>query len=69
MRSACVARANWLLESQQGKEADVLLERATFGRTEHFAETVLATPGEIGGVVRARVVGLHEGKLQAEVIN
>ncbi len=57
------------LEGQQGKVADVLLERATFGRTEHFAETVLATPGDVGGVVRARIVGLRDGKLQAEVIN
>ena len=57
------------LETQQGREVDVLLERETFGRTEHFAETVVSTPGEVGGVVRARVTGTAEGKLQAEVIN
>lgn len=69
LRAAGEQALQRFLAAQQGREADVLLERGNFGRTEHFAETVMATPGEVGGVIRARIVGSREGKLQAEVIN
>ncbi|MEQ8824167.1 MAG: tRNA (N(6)-L-threonylcarbamoyladenosine(37)-C(2))-methylthiotransferase MtaB [Filomicrobium sp.] len=65
------AGAQALADFQVGqleREVDVLLERQAFGRTEHFAETELASSGRVGGVVRARVVGMAGGKLQAEVL-
>ena len=56
------------MDAQAGREAEILLEREDFGRTEQFAETQVDVAGEPGGLRRARITG-HDGrKLLAEVI-
>jgi threonylcarbamoyladenosine tRNA methylthiotransferase MtaB len=56
------------LETQTGREAEILFERSHFGRTAQFAETNVDVAGEPGGLLRARIMG-HDGRrLHAEVV-
>ena len=58
------ARDRWLA-AQIGGEATLLMETPTLGRTETFAETVLAEPRPEGTLVRARIDGAAGGRLTA----
>jgi threonylcarbamoyladenosine tRNA methylthiotransferase MtaB len=49
------------LAAQQGREVDVLMERAEIGRTPHFAELSLGERVSVGQIVHARVTG-HDGR-------
>jgi threonylcarbamoyladenosine tRNA methylthiotransferase MtaB len=56
------------LARQHGTETEILLEKDGVGRTPHYAELRLASPGAVGSLARARVTG-HEGRhLMGEVI-
>ena len=57
------------LTARIGSEAQVLVERVGLGRTEQFAEMQLDTGGRSeGAIVKARVTGQAERRLQGEVI-
>jgi threonylcarbamoyladenosine tRNA methylthiotransferase MtaB len=57
------------LAAQQGREVDVLMERAEIGRTPHFAELSLGERVSVGQIVHARVTG-HDGRrLAGRVLN
>jgi threonylcarbamoyladenosine tRNA methylthiotransferase MtaB len=49
------------LAAQHGREVDVLMERASLGRTPEFAEVSLEDSASVGQIVRVRVTG-HEGR-------
>ena len=57
------------LDTQTGREAEILVERSQFGRTEQFAETNINLAGSAGGLLRARITGNDGRRLQAEVVS
>ena len=67
LRSAGDAALARFLESRVGRDAEVLIEKPGFGRTEHFAP--VAMDGEPGTIVRARIGGVADGRLLAEHID
>ncbi len=57
------------LDAQTGREAEILLEKSQFGRTQHFAETNVDVAGTAGGMLRARITGNDGRRLRAEVVS
>lgn len=67
LREACAAERNRWLESHEGAELAILVERS--GRDGHapdFAPACLAAPATPGEIIRARVVGVENGRLIAQ---
>jgi threonylcarbamoyladenosine tRNA methylthiotransferase MtaB len=58
------------LDTQRGREVDVLMERPDMGRTMQFAEVRLAGPSlhQPGSIVRARVTGRDGLSLRSEAL-
>jgi threonylcarbamoyladenosine tRNA methylthiotransferase MtaB len=50
----------------QGRKVELLMERADLGRTEGFAQTLVAGTHRPGGIVRATITGERAGMLLAE---
>ncbi|MCR9127201.1 MAG: tRNA (N(6)-L-threonylcarbamoyladenosine(37)-C(2))-methylthiotransferase MtaB [Rhodobacteraceae bacterium] len=46
------------LRAVQGRQADVLMETETMGRTEQFTEVHFDVPQAVGGILRARIDGI-----------
>jgi threonylcarbamoyladenosine tRNA methylthiotransferase MtaB len=55
------------LAAQQGREVDVLMERAEIGRTRQFVELSLGERASVGQIVHARVTG-HDGRRLAGTV-
>ncbi|MCV6545767.1 MAG: tRNA (N(6)-L-threonylcarbamoyladenosine(37)-C(2))-methylthiotransferase MtaB [Cohaesibacter sp.] len=56
------------LQSQIGRECDILVERNGLGRTEQFTMSEIAN-GEPGDIVRAKIVGATHRHLMADAIS
>lgn len=58
-------RAERLKQFQRlvGKKVTILMESASAGRTEHFADAEIDSPQTIGSIIRGRVSGLSGSKL------
>jgi len=54
------------LRAQVGRDVELLMERDRLGRTPGFAGMTLADPAPVGQVVRARVTGSSDRRLQGE---
>ncbi len=54
------------LATRVGREVSVLIENEGEGFCEHYLPVRLSGPAPLGSVVRARVIGLDGGKLNAE---
>jgi threonylcarbamoyladenosine tRNA methylthiotransferase MtaB len=54
------------LASRIGHRAEVLVERASAGRTEQYAPARLIGDAADGALVRARLIGVRNGELLAE---
>ena len=50
----------------QGRKVELLMERPDLGRTEGFAQTLVAGEHRPGAIVRATITGAREGMLLAE---
>ena len=61
LRAAGEAALARFLESRVGHDAEVLIEKPGFGRSEHFAP--VAIEGEPGTLRRARIAGVENGRL------
>jgi threonylcarbamoyladenosine tRNA methylthiotransferase MtaB len=57
------------LAEQVGKTAQVLVEKARMGRTEHFAAVELDRECELGEVVKAKIVGACVSSLQGAILS
>ncbi|MCH9808411.1 MAG: tRNA (N(6)-L-threonylcarbamoyladenosine(37)-C(2))-methylthiotransferase MtaB [Alphaproteobacteria bacterium] len=69
LRQAGASALGRFLETQVGREAEILYERGHAGRTEQFAEVDVDMAGEPGSLRKVRISG-HDGqRLRAEVIN
>lgn len=68
LRDEGQAALSRFLESQVGREADVLVERDQLGRTEQFAETMMNHSGSPGEIFRVRLTGHNGRQLNAEVL-
>jgi threonylcarbamoyladenosine tRNA methylthiotransferase MtaB len=66
LRAAGAERVRAHLAAMQGRDVELLMERPDLGRTEGFAQTLVAGEHRPGAVVRARVTGAREGMLVAE---
>ena len=64
LREAGLSLAERFHRGLVGRTADVLVERGGTGHTEHFAPVRIDAPS--GLVVRARLTGLADGRLQAQ---
>ena len=65
LRAAGEAAVSAHLAAQVGTTHSVLMESATMGRTEHFAEVRFAAPQPEGCIVAAEIAGHAEGHLTA----
>jgi hypothetical protein len=54
------------LTSRIGHRAQVLVERASAGRTEQYAPARLVRDAADGALVQARLIGVDNGELLAE---
>jgi threonylcarbamoyladenosine tRNA methylthiotransferase MtaB len=54
------------LQAQVGREVELLMERDRLGRTPGFAEVTFTDPAPVGQLLRARVTGCSERRLQGE---
>ncbi len=68
LREVGEAALNRHLQSQIGRECDILVERNGLGRTEQFTLVEIAN-GEPGDIVRAKIVGATHRHLMAEQIS
>ncbi len=66
LRAAGTARAEAFLSSRVGQTENVLMETATRGRTEQFAEIVMAATAEPGAIIKTRVTDTADGQLTGE---
>ncbi len=64
LRAAGADNARAFYASQVGRDASVLAESDSAGHTEHFAPVRIAAAA--GTLLRARIVGAHDGGLMAE---
>ena len=67
LRAAGTERVRAHLDAMRGREVALLMEKAGLGRTEGFAQTLVAGSHVPGSIVRARVTGAADGMLLAEV--
>jgi threonylcarbamoyladenosine tRNA methylthiotransferase MtaB len=56
------------LQNLVGSEQILLVEKPGFGRTGCFAPADLPGSAASGGLVRARIAGVHAGQLRAEML-
>ncbi|NNG05185.1 MAG: tRNA (N(6)-L-threonylcarbamoyladenosine(37)-C(2))-methylthiotransferase MtaB [Inquilinus sp.] len=56
------------LQGEVGREREVLVERETTARTEHFAPVDLDRPAMPGAIVRARLTAAASGRLAGSVV-
>jgi threonylcarbamoyladenosine tRNA methylthiotransferase MtaB len=66
LRAAGARRVRAHLAAMQGRGVELLMERPNLGRTEGFAQTLVAGEHRPGSILRARVTGAREGMLLAE---
>ncbi|MCE7998989.1 MAG: tRNA (N(6)-L-threonylcarbamoyladenosine(37)-C(2))-methylthiotransferase MtaB [Rhodobiaceae bacterium] len=66
LRDAGAARTTAFLNSRIAQTENVLMETETRGRTEQFAEIILAAPARTGEIVKTRVTGTAAGMLHGE---
>jgi threonylcarbamoyladenosine tRNA methylthiotransferase MtaB len=66
LRQKGAAALSRYLETQVGRDVEVLMERDQVGRTPGFAEMVLASSAPAGRLLGARVTGLSGLQLQGE---
>jgi len=66
LRQKGAAALSRYLETQVGRDVEVLMERDQVGRTPGFAEMVLASSAPAGRLLGARVTGLSGRQLQGE---
>jgi threonylcarbamoyladenosine tRNA methylthiotransferase MtaB len=66
LRAAGESHLRDFLASQVGQEIFLLMETHSTGHTEHHAPARLASPADIGRVIRARVAGVDEKTLLVE---
>lgn len=60
---------NKLLASWIGKQTVVLIEKAHFGRTAHFAPVVFQDPQKIGAFVSTQLIGIENNQLVGVPLN
>jgi len=66
LRAAGQAALGAFLAAQIGRTAEILMESAEEGRTEHFARARLNSPAPPGARIQARIMGATGGHLLAE---
>ncbi|MBV17165.1 MAG: tRNA (N(6)-L-threonylcarbamoyladenosine(37)-C(2))-methylthiotransferase MtaB [Thalassospira sp.] len=67
LRAAGDIQLNTFLKSRIGMIENVLVEKENTGHTEHFAPVMLDRVIEAGTIAKAKVTGLEDGKLIAEL--
>ncbi|HCK17590.1 MAG TPA: tRNA (N(6)-L-threonylcarbamoyladenosine(37)-C(2))-methylthiotransferase MtaB, partial [Thalassospira sp.] len=67
LREAGEVQLNKFLQSRIGMIENVLVEKENTGHTEHFAPVLLDRVIEAGTIAKAKVTGLENGKLIAEL--
>jgi threonylcarbamoyladenosine tRNA methylthiotransferase MtaB len=67
LREAGEIQLNKFLQSRIGMIENVLVEKENTGHTEHFAPVLLDRVIEAGTIAKAKVTGLEDGKLIAEL--
>ena len=68
LREAGDIQLNNFLKSRIGMTENVLVEKENTGHTEHFAPVLLDRVVEAGTIAKAKVTGLEDGKLIAELV-
>ncbi len=74
LREAGTARTNTFLNNRLGKTENVLMETDRRGRTEQFAEIIMATPAHTGEpprtgeIVKTKVTDIADGQLTGEAL-
>lgn len=66
LRNAGAARTTAFLNNRIGQAENVLMETETRGRTEQFADILLAEPARSGEIVKTRVIDTADGILKGE---
>nr|HRO13389.1 tRNA (N(6)-L-threonylcarbamoyladenosine(37)-C(2))-methylthiotransferase MtaB [Amaricoccus sp.] len=66
LRASGAERVRAHLAAMQGRRVELLMERADLGRTEGFAQTLVAGSHRPGSLLRATITGAREGLLLAE---
>ncbi len=66
LRALAAERVAAHLAQMRGRDVSLLMERPNLGRTEGFAQTLVAGAHAPGSVLRARITGSQEGLLLAE---
>lgn len=64
MAQQCLSK---YLAGQIGKQHRILMESPRLGRTEQFARVLLDRDATVASIVRARITGVNDGQLTAEI--